>query len=158
MTNPLVAAWRQAQAAGKRAEKAMNEMLETDCETCLRVRYHVGQTILAVENAVSRQLGFTAGEDITGKVPEGTLECMEMPTVKAADLVDYRNALRMSQEEFAAKFGVSVARLQELEMTSGDIGYAMKEFDLTSGVKFTPDDKVLVQIGTKKSQEPADAS
>jgi hypothetical protein len=121
---------------------------ETDCQTCLRVRHQLGRAFLAFESAASKALGFALGADITGRIPANVHVCEEMPVITGKDLVQMREqAYRLDQAAFAKKFGVPLARLQELEASEGDIGVAVNEFNpLDPNAKYRPgSDRVLAQ-------------
>ena len=96
----------------------MKKLPDTECETCLRVRYQGEKMILAVETSVSKALGFKVGEEVdSSRVPEGTTECMEFPRITGQEIVAYRTERNMSQEEFAQAFGLSLATVQEWEQS-----------------------------------------
>lgn len=125
--------------------RPLGKLPATDCGTCLRVRHRLGRAILAFESAVSRALGFVVGTDITGKIPANVHVCEEMPVLTGKDLVQMREAYRLDQAAFAKKFGMPLARLQELEASEGDIGNAIGELnppDLNS--KYQPGVSKLV--------------
>ncbi len=94
----------------------LGKLPPTDCEGCLQVRMAVGKTMIAAETAMSKFFGFVVGQKInTNSIPKEVPVCVEIPTPTAEDVIGFRSKLKMTQEEFAEAYGMSVANIKEWE-------------------------------------------
>lgn len=116
-------------------KKLMNKLPETDCPTCLRIRYESGKAILAFETAASRALGLKVGQQVEKtKIPPNAPICVELPEVTPADMITYRQRLGLTQEQFATKFGVSMRDVRKWE--SGEEPVDFDKLNLGAGAVY----------------------
>lgn len=119
----------------------------TSCGTCLKIRHQVDRVILAARSTLSDALGLNVGDDVTDRANAGVRTCLEAPQLTGADVVQYREALKLDQAEFAKKFGLPLERLKAMEADEGGVSMEFAKADLVvTDKKLTPDARIIVQI------------
>lgn len=111
----------------------LGRLPSTNCQVCLAVRSFLEKRF---SGAVTTQ------PPLVG--------CLEEPIVTGKDLVQWREALQMTQQQFAKKFGITLEHLKGLEVSKGDVGAAINLLDPSA--YFGPTSKVVSSAGIGKGQ------